>query len=135
MFSFDRHFGFLQTLWDLGGQHKIRPLWKYYYQGVDAIIFVVDSADRSRFAEAAEELHHLLAADELRHASVLVMANKQDAPGAASLKDVASGLGLSKERGHPWHVQATTAVTGDGLYEGLDWMANAIKEGRRRARS
>ena len=116
---------------DVGGQHKIRPLWHHYFQGADAVIYVVDSADRERFEEAADELQKILAAEELRNASVLVMANKQDAPRAASVKDVAAALGLAKERSRRWHVQATTAVTADGLYEGLDWLSSAIKEGRR----
>ena len=63
------------------------------------------------------------------------MANKQDAPGAASVKQVAAALGLEKERRRRWYVQGTTAPTGDGLYEGLDWLSTAIKEGRREGNS
>jgi GTPase SAR1 family protein len=48
------------TMWDIGGQDKIRPLWKYYYQGNDAIIYVVDSNDVRRVDEAALELKKLL---------------------------------------------------------------------------
>lgn len=66
------------TMWDVGGQTKIRPLWRHYYQNTEAIIFVVDSNDRERIAEAKEELHSLASDDELRGAHVLVMANKQD---------------------------------------------------------
>jgi len=38
------------------GQKKIRPYWKNYYQNTDAIIYMVDSADKRRTDEAADEL-------------------------------------------------------------------------------
>jgi GTPase SAR1 family protein len=47
-------------MWDIGGQEKLRPLWRHYYEGVDALIFMVDSSDRERIEEAAEELNKLL---------------------------------------------------------------------------
>merc|ERR1712053_21971 len=66
------------TVWDVGGQDKIRPLWRHYYQNTQGIIFVVDSNDRDRIDEsnsnsagessAKEELHRMLAEDELRDA-------------------------------------------------------------------
>lgn len=43
------------TVWDVGGQDKIRPLWRHYFQNTQGIIFVVDSNDRDRVAEAREE--------------------------------------------------------------------------------
>lgn len=45
------------TIWDVGGQTRIRALWRYYYSNCEAVIFVVDSNDRERIDEAAEELH------------------------------------------------------------------------------
>merc|ERR1711881_91012 len=40
------------TVWDVGGQDKIRPLWRHYYQQTQALIFVVDSNDRERLSTA-----------------------------------------------------------------------------------
>ena len=57
------------TVWDIGGQDKIRPLWRHYYQSTQGVIFVVDSNDRDRVAEARDELHRMLAEDELRAVS------------------------------------------------------------------
>ena len=54
------------TVWDVGGQDKIRPLWRHYYQNTQGVIFVVDSNDAERFEDAREELHKMLAEDELR---------------------------------------------------------------------
>lgn len=65
------------TVWDVGGQDKIRPLWRHYFQNTQGIIFVVDSNDRDRVSEAREELQRMLGEDELRDALLLVFANKQ----------------------------------------------------------
>ena len=75
------------TVWDVGGQDKIRPLWRHYFQNTQGIIFVVDSNDRDRVVEAREELQRMLNEDELRDALLLVFANKQDLP--VCLKDPA----------------------------------------------
>merc|ERR1712028_185637 len=54
------------TVWDVGGQDKIRPLWRHYYTNTEGIIFVVDSNDRDRVDEARDELNRMLSEDELR---------------------------------------------------------------------
>ena len=121
------------TIWDVGGQDKIRPLWRHYYRDAYGIIFVVDSNDRERIDDssgtdnsAKEELHRMLAEDELRNAPVLVLANKQDLPNAMSVNEITEKLGLNQLRNRLWHIQSTCAITGDGLYEGLDWLANTL---------
>ena len=82
------------TVWDVGGQDKIRLLWRHYYQNTQGIIFVVDSNDRDRVDDAKEELHRMLGEDELKDAILLVMANKQDLPGAMTTPDITDKLGL-----------------------------------------
>jgi ADP-ribosylation factor protein 1 len=115
-------------VWDVGGQHKIRTLWRYYLQNTDALIYVLDSNDESRFKEAKEELDKLLQSDELRDAALLVFANKQDLPEAKSIKVCADAMGLNKMRNREWHIQGAAAPSGDGLYEGLDWLATTISK-------
>lgn len=73
-------YGFLFFLQDVGGQDKIRPLWRHYYTGTQGLIFVVDSADRDRIDEARQELHRIINDREMRDAIILVFANKQDLP-------------------------------------------------------
>ena len=87
------------TVWDVGGQDKIRLLWRHYYQNTQGIIFVVDSNDRDRVDDANEELHRMLGEDELKDAILLVMANKQDLPGAMTTPDLTDKLGLHTIRG------------------------------------
>jgi ADP-ribosylation factor 1/2 len=65
------------TVWDVGGQDKLRPLWRHYYSTTDAIIFVVDSNDRSRVSEARNQLHKMLDDPDLDDAILLVFSNKR----------------------------------------------------------
>ena len=48
------------TVWDVGGQDKIRPLWRHYFQNTQGLIFVVDSNDRERIDEAQKELQEMV---------------------------------------------------------------------------
>ena len=64
----------------MGGQDKIRPLWRHYYTGTQGLIFVVDCADRDRIDEARQELHRIINDREMRDAVILIFANKQDLP-------------------------------------------------------
>lgn len=48
------------TVWDVGGQDKIRPLWRHYYQNTQGLIFVVDSSDVKRIQEAENELANMV---------------------------------------------------------------------------
>lgn len=88
------------NVWDVGGQDKIRPLWRHYYTGktdhnsyivnttnlkfhmsytgTQGLIFVVDCADRDRIDEARTELHRIINDREMRDAIILIFANKQD---------------------------------------------------------
>uniref|UniRef100_A0A8C2P1S1 ARF GTPase 1 n=1 Tax=Capra hircus TaxID=9925 RepID=A0A8C2P1S1_CAPHI len=98
------------TVWDVGGQDKIRPLWRHYFQNTQGLIFVVDSNDRERVNEAREELMRMLAEDELRDAVLLVFANKQDLPNAMNAAEITDKLGL-----HSLRHQRGRALRGTGL--------------------
>merc|ERR1711979_8573 len=113
-------------VWDIGGQDKIRKLWRYYYNGTHGAIFVVDSSDRDRIEDAREELMKMLSEDEMRDAVLLVMANKQDLPNAMSTSEVAEKLGLCDLRRRQWFVQGACATTGHGLPDGLDWLSRTL---------
>ena len=92
------------TVWDVGGQHKLRLLWKHYYTGSEGLIFVVDSNDPGRIEEAAEDFHHVLADDEMQDCCVLVLANKQDLPGSMSLAEITDKLKMRDLRNRKWFI-------------------------------
>jgi len=116
------------TVWDVGGQDKIRPLWRHYYQNTNGLIFVVDSNDRDRADDAREELQKMLNEDEMKDAVILVFANKQDLPNAMTAAEITDKLGLHGLRNRQWYIQSACATTGDGLYEGLDWLAQKLQK-------
>ena len=109
---------------------QIRPLWRHYFQNTQGLIFVVDSNDRDRVSEARDELHRMLNEDELRDAVLLVFANKQDLPNAMTAAEITDKLGLHSIRQRHWFIQSTCATSGEGLYEGLDWLSTNIANGK-----
>lgn len=115
------------SVWDVGGQDKIRPLWRHYYSGTHALIFVVDSTDRMRVQEARLELHRILNDREMRDVILLVFANKQDLQGAMKPIEVQDQLGLGELRDRLWYIMPSCAQTGEGLHEGLDWLSKNVR--------
>merc|ERR1712196_640055 len=115
------HEGFKLNVWDIGGQKTIRPYWKNYFENTDALIYVVDSADRRRLEEAATELHELLEEDKLMGIPVLVFANKQDMISAAAAEEIVHVLGLMDIKDRPWQIQLCSAKNGTGLQDGMEW--------------
>ena len=123
-------------MWDVGGQDKLRPLWRSYTRCTDGIIFVVDSTKTDRFEEAKLELLKICKSTHKQTSiPVLILANKQDLPVAIEANKLESLLGL-KELGPSvlWHLQPTCAVTGEGLDEGMDILHEMILENRRKRR-
>ena len=114
------------TIWDVGGQDKIRILWKHYYQNTDGIIFVVDSNDKERLEKVRETLALCLIEEELKDAALLVFANKQDLNGAVSPNALTDILEMGKINNRRWLVQGSSALNGQGLKEGLDWLATVL---------
>eukprot|EP01029_Cantina_marsupialis_P005160 TRINITY_DN1552_c0_g3_i1.p1 TRINITY_DN1552_c0_g3~~TRINITY_DN1552_c0_g3_i1.p1 ORF type:complete len:178 (-),score=48.32 TRINITY_DN1552_c0_g3_i1:148-681(-) len=116
------------NVWDIGGQDVLRRLWRYYYVGNHALIFIIDSTDPDRLELAKEELWKLLEEEELKDCCLLVYANKRDLSRAIPLSTIKDTLGLDRLTGkRKWAIQPCSAKTGDGLYEGLDWMSEMLK--------
>ncbi|KAJ3343886.1 ADP-ribosylation factor, Arf Arf6 [Gonapodya sp. JEL0774] len=112
------------NVWDVGGQDKIRPLWRHYFTGAQGLVFVVDSADKDRLEEAKQELHRILQDREMKDVVILVFANKQDMPQAMSPSDLTEKLEMSKLKDRTWFLRPCCAVTGEGLIEGLQWLSD-----------
>ena len=82
--------------WDLGGQPKFRSMWERYCRDVNALIFVVDSADKEALPVAKEELHALLEKEALAHIPLLVLGNKSDLSEKMSVDELIEGLELKR---------------------------------------
>ncbi|URE48844.1 ARF [Musa troglodytarum] len=99
------------------------------FQVWDLVIYVVDSSDTDRLVTAKDEFHAILEEEELKGAVVLVFANKQDLPGALDDAAITEALELHKIKSRQWAIFKTSAIKGEGLFEGLDWLSNTLKSG------
>lgn len=116
------------NVWDVGGQDKIRPLWRHYFSGTQGLIFVVDSNDRDRMNEAKTELARIIQDREMKDALLLVFANKQDIRGAMTATEVKDKLQLDViAKDHMYAVEPSCATTGAGIFEGLAWLSHNVK--------
>ncbi|KAF6216781.1 hypothetical protein GE061_001131 [Apolygus lucorum] len=127
------HFRYQQvlfTMFDMSGQGKNRYLWERYYKNCDGIIFVIDSSDRLRLAVAKEELNLLLQHPDIsgRKVPILFLANKMDVREALSSVKIANAFGLEKIKDKPWHIFATSALTGEGLQNGIEWFTEQLSQ-------
>ncbi|KAM9993074.1 hypothetical protein ACTFIY_010492 [Dictyostelium cf. discoideum] len=86
------------TVWDVGGQNKIRALWKHL----------------SWF-----KCNHLCT-------QILIFANKQDMNNAMNTAEIVNSLVLNSIKDRKWYVQPCSAIKSDGIYEGFDWVENSL---------
>jgi len=122
------HRGFQLNIWDVGGQKSLRSYWRNYFESTDGLIWVVDSADRRRIDDCKKELHGLLKEERLLGATLLVFANKQDLPGALSMEEIKQMLELESITTHHWQIVSCSAVTGENLLKGMDWLIDDISK-------
>ncbi|KAH9404503.1 PREDICTED: ADP-ribosylation factor-like protein 5B [Rhagoletis zephyria] len=117
-------------MWDIGGQESLRQSWATYYANTEFIIMVIDSNDHQRISYSREELWRMLEHEDLRKASVLIYANKQDIKGCMTVAQISKELNLTAIKKHKWQIQPCCAISGEGLYQGLEWVAENLKNKR-----
>ncbi|EXJ92315.1 ADP-ribosylation factor-like protein 2 [Capronia epimyces CBS 606.96] len=120
--------GYKLNIWDVGGQKTIRSYWRNYFEKTDALIWVVDGTDRLRIDDCKAELKGLLVEERLAGASLLVFLNKIDVNGCMSVEEVTRALELDRILTHHWVVVPCSAMTGENLEKGLDWVVQDAKD-------
>ena len=125
--------GITFTVWDIGGQHQIRPLYRYYFEKTDGLLFVIDSSDRDRIEEARDELFGIINNGSMSTVPVVILANKMDVTTAMKPSELIERLSLHSIPRQRWFVQSACALTGDGIIEGMQQLSKMIKETRKTA--
>lgn len=118
--------GYKLNVWDVGGQTTIRSYWRNYFEQTDGLVWVVDSGDKIRLEDCRRELHNLLQQERLAGASLLVFCNKQDLQGALTVNEIKDFLQLDSLITRHWACVPCSAVTGEGLIAGINWIVGDI---------
>lgn len=119
--------GFNLTIWDIGGQTKVRRLWGAYFKGAHAVIFVVDTEDRERLQEAKREFLQLWQNRLLSDAVFLVLCNKVDKPGTMNAMYVEEVFDLPGEPYSRVAFYDCSAVKNTGLHEAFMWLHTKVQ--------
>ncbi|XP_043925558.1 ADP-ribosylation factor-like protein 14 isoform X2 [Protopterus annectens] len=115
------------TVWDVGGQKKMRSVWNYYLQDTDTLVYVVDSTDK-QLQDSKKEFERILRHDFLKNVPVVLLANKQDLPGALSAEELTKKFKMKKLcENRDWFVQPCCAKTGLGLADGFRKVTSCIQ--------
>ncbi|KAF5983512.1 putative ADP-ribosylation factor [Fusarium bulbicola] len=119
-------------LFDYAGNPHWRPCWRSFMSRLQAVVFVIDSTDRDALQEAKTELGWLLKEDMLEQQPFLVLANKQDDPKTMSVAELTKYLDIQQylDRPSKCRVQPTSALTGEGLAAGLEWVRDVLEKHR-----
>ncbi|XP_034294978.1 ADP-ribosylation factor-like protein 14 [Pantherophis guttatus] len=116
------------TIWDVGGQQKMRTAWDNYLEDMDCLVYVVDSSNKRHLEESKKELELILKHDNIKNVPVVVLANKQDLPGALSAEEITQRLNMKKHcQNRNWYVQPCCALTGQGLSEAFQKVTKFAK--------
>ena len=118
--------GLTINAWDLGGQSSFRTLWHSYYESANAVVYIIDSADRDRFEESRRELEALMRHTELSSKPFLIFANKQDLPNAASKQEIIKIFKLDGFSTHTWTVVPCCAKSNSKIMQGFEWLAQHV---------
>ena len=124
---------------DLGGHHAMRKVWREYFPKIDAVVYLVDAADPTRFEESKVELDKLLNNEDIGNIPVLILGNKIDKNGAVNEDEFRLQLGLATESS--FGVQKLDNIGGKsvevfmcsvfkriGFKEGLEWLTMKLKK-------
>ncbi len=116
------------TTIDVAGQEQFRFLWDIHYPGSSAVIFVIDAANIERLPEARDILRvHLINNPYLERVPALILANKQDLPGAIQAPMLIQLLNLHLDmRDRTFAVFDCSALTGIGVVQAFTWLVNQL---------
>ena len=112
-------------IFDVGGQ--ARSLWSYYFDNLDALVFVVDSTDKARLKIVREEMMRISEALKGHKYVMLLYMNKQDLDTKIEFSELIDSCGVNELK-YPIDVivQKCSALKGDGLIDGIEKLSDYL---------
>ncbi|KAL0483916.1 ADP-ribosylation factor-like protein [Acrasis kona] len=117
----------LFSVFDMSGQGKFRNLWESFYDDINAVVFVIDAADRVRMTVAKNELD-LLLEKEKKNIPILFFANKQDIQGSLSAQECSDVMGLGEIKDRSFNIVGTNALKNTGIDVGVKWLSGELNK-------
>lgn len=117
-------------IWDIGGQPRFRSMWERYCRGVNAIVYMVDAADREKIEASRNELHNLLDKPQLQGIPVLVLGNKRDLPNALDEKQLIEKMNLAAIQDREICCYSISCKEKDNIDITLQWLIQHSKSRR-----
>jgi len=114
-------------MWDIGGQTRFRSMWERYCRGVNAIVYVVDAADKEKFDLSKKELNELLQKPTLAGIPLLVLGNKNDLAEAVSAEELMDIFGLKELEGREVCCYSISAKNNVCIDTTLQWLIKHSK--------
>ncbi|EEC01429.1 ADP-ribosylation factor, ARF, putative [Ixodes scapularis] len=114
-------------MWDLGGQESLRTTWNTYYSNAEARRLSLSKPRLGNMTFSRVTCFFRVIEDDLTKAAVLIFANKQDIKGCMSPTEISEQLNLTSIKKNRWQIQACCALTGEGLYQGLEWVYSQLR--------
>ncbi|KAI5619518.1 ADP-ribosylation factor-like protein 8B-A [Silurus asotus] len=117
-------------IWDIGGQPRFRSMWERYCRGVNAIVYMVDAADRDKVEASRNELHNLLDKPQLQGIPILVLGNKRDLPNALDEKQLIEKMNLAAIQDREICCYSISCKEKDNIDITLQWLIQHSKTRR-----
>lgn len=121
--------GIRMNFWDLGGQKELQCLWDKYYAESHGVIYIIDSSDREHIPASKETFDRVISSESLAGVPLLVLANKQDVAECMGVREVKPVFNRNAHLigRRDCMVMPVSALTGDGVEEGIRWLAECVK--------
>ena len=115
--------------WDLGGQTELQSLWDKYYAECHGVIYMIDSTDKERLEESWRAFDKMIQNEQLKGLPLLVACNKQDLDECLTVPEIKKQFNKSSSHigARNCMATATSALTGEGVHEGINWMRECVE--------
>lgn len=115
----------------------MRKMWREYFIKIDAIVFLVDASDRTRFEESKREFDNIINSEEVGNVPIVILGNKIDKKEAVREEELRELFGLVAKttfssqkvevlNNKPVELFMCSVIKKTGFKDGFDWLTKKI---------